>query len=176
MIPDWRSLTPSSITCDPELRRLVEEFTPIERPLGHRAARWLREEAAENDGSTKTYCLAEEGRLAGFFSICAGEVRLSRKQVAELNVPIRARQPAITMPWIARHRDATGVGPVLLETAYGLARRVARDIGALAFVLDPGDDELTEYWKGLGFRESLPRWDSAPLRLWVPLVLTQEER
>jgi hypothetical protein len=172
---DWRLLTPDALADDPQFAEQVKEFRSVDRPLGRAAARWLREDAADNDGSTKTYCLLGDDRLEGFFALCAGEVRLARRDVADLDVSIRARQPAIVLAWIARHRDATEAGAVLLETAFGLARGVAQDIGAIAFVLDPGDDDIAARWADRGFRESLPRWDGAPRRLWLPLNLDQEE-
>ena len=73
------------------------------------------------------------------------------------------------MAWIARHRDDPGIGDTLLETAFGFARHSARTLGAAAFAVDPGDDAVAEYWRRLGFRDSRPRWEGAPTRLWLPL-------
>jgi hypothetical protein len=171
----WRLLTPDALAADTQFAEQVKEFRSVDRPLGRAATRWLSEEAADNDGSTKTYCLLGSDRLEGFFALCAGEVRLNREDVSTLSVPIRVRQPAIVLAWIARHRETPGAGAVLLETAFGLARDVARDIGAVAFVLDPGDDDIAAKWVARGFRESLPRWEGAQRRLWLPLNLRQED-
>lgn len=165
----WAIVTPVSLAEDDELARAVEAFVPVDRELGVEAGTWLREDAAANDGSTKTYVLLSDGRAEGFVALCASEVRLTRAAVADLGLPARVRQPAILLAWIARHQEAPGVGELLLRAAFDMGRAVARDVGAVALVVDPGDDGVAEYWRGLGFRDSRPRWEGAELRLWMPL-------
>jgi len=169
---DWRVIDDKSVA-DPRLARAVDEFESLDNPLGRAATRWLREEAVANDGSTRTYALTRGAKLDGFFALSAAEVLLTRQEVADLNLPTRVRQPAILVAWIARAKDAPGAGATLLEAAYGKGRRIAEDLGAVALVVDPGDDAVAGYWMELGFRPSRPRWEQAPPRLWVPLRLAQ---
>jgi hypothetical protein len=147
----------------------ITAFRSIDTPMGEEAARWLREDAVANDGSTRTYALFGEQGVEGFFALAATEVLLGRGEVDALGYPARVRQPAVLLAWIARAADSSVSGDELLETAFGIARRAARDIGAIAFVLDPGDEHVAELWRRRGFRDSRPRWEGARTRLWAPL-------
>jgi hypothetical protein len=171
----WRLIDGSTLEDWPGLIDALQRFRSIDTEVGREATRWLAEEALANDGSTKTYGLFEEDALLGFFSICAGEVLLTRRDARDLSVPERVRQPAVVLAWIARSRAAPGVGGLLLESAYGLARRVSREIGAVALVLDPGDETLADLWRDRGFRDSRPRFEGARTRLWAPLQLADDE-
>lgn len=168
MTSEWL-LVDAAIWADPGRRSAIEAFRSLPTPMGEEAARWLREEAVANDGSTRTYALFGESGVEGFVALCASEVLLQRREVRELGLPERSRQPAILLAWIARAEDSTVTGGELLETAFGIARRAAREVGAAAFVLDPGDEHVAHLWRERGFRESRPRWADAPRRLWAPL-------
>ncbi|HEV2813743.1 MAG TPA: hypothetical protein VGW10_10875 [Solirubrobacteraceae bacterium] len=166
---EWLVWGAETAAARPDLAKAVAEFVSLDVPLGVEAARWLREEALVNDGSTRTWLLVGEERIEGYFALCAGQVDLTATDVATLGLPSgRHRLPAIVLAWIARHRDTAVSGGALIEIAYGIAQRVSQQIGAVAFALDPGDDAVARVWRGepYGFRPA-----GSGNRLWIPLSL-----
>lgn len=78
--------------------------------------------------------------------------------------------PAFLLCWIARdHREKIGLH--ILATAYGLAQEAARNIGMVAFALDPIDEAVAGVWTKhpYYFQESATKRKSGPSRLWLPL-------
>jgi hypothetical protein len=150
----------------PEIAAAVRRFVPLDHPAGIRAAEFLKEEALPNDPSTRTHLLVRADRVEGFFALSNAVIQLSSADTDEVDVIARRELPATLLAWIGRHRNADIPGRDLVATAYGLAREAARNVGSVAFVLDPADERVEEMWlsEPYGFRRSLRRG-----RLWLPL-------
>ena len=156
------------------LERKVAEFESLDKPAGIEAARWLREDAFENDGLTKTRVLVSDERVEGFIATCFGSVDLTEGGMRRLSVPRRLRRrrvPAFIVCWIARHRESDIPGTQLMLTAVALARDAKRNSGLAALALDPHDEEVAEMWRGgpWHFRKCRERGDSRPTRLYLPI-------
>lgn len=152
----------------PELVAAVAEFASLDTAAGAAASAWLREEALRNDGSTRTRLLLDGQRVEAYFALCAGQVRLARAEVESLDLPPhRLLLPAIVLAWIARHEHSSVRGLEVMQIAFAIAQRVSREIGAVAFVLDPRDDAVGRLWREppYAFRPSSGGSD----RLWIPL-------
>lgn len=80
-------------------------------------------------------------------------------------------QGASLIVWLAKHRDATIEGEVILELAESMALAAAKRQGAVALVLDPFDDDTASLWtKKYGFRRSRTEVrQGSQHRLWYPL-------
>lgn len=164
---EWMVWDPATAAARPDVAAAVAAFVSLDTPLGTKAAAWLREDALANDGSTRTRLLVSRDRVEGYFALAAGQVDVDATAVQTMRLPAgRQRLPAIVLAWIARHRDSDITGMELIDVAYGIARRVRRDIGAVAMTLDPGDDAVARVWRGdpYGFRPA-----RKGRRLWVPL-------
>jgi len=66
-----------STTDDGELLEKVSAFESLSNPAGKEAARWLREDALDNDGLTKTRLLVTDERVEGYIATCYGTVTLT---------------------------------------------------------------------------------------------------
>jgi hypothetical protein len=161
-------------TATAETVQLVDEFEPLENEGGARAARWLREEALNQDGITKTHLLVSDGgdEILGFFACCYSQVDLTEKSLQSLGLRTkRKRVPAFLVCWIARARERK-VGINLMATAYGLAQDVGSQVGLVALVLDPLDLAVAEMWRSdpYFFQDSETRSrKGGPPRLWLPI-------
>jgi hypothetical protein len=159
----------ATATTRPDVVDRVGRFVSLDTEAGAEAGRWLRESALANDGSTRTRLLLSETRIEGYFALCAGQTRLEAADVTALGLPPGRHQiPAVVLAWIARHRDGEVGGRELLTVAFGIARRVSREVGAAVFALDARDEAIGEVWQAppYGFRRSTRERN----RLWVPLT------
>jgi hypothetical protein len=166
----WVTLSPRTAT--PAVLEAMAAFQPLDHPAGAAAARFLNEEAVVNHTMTRTHLLIDRDRVEGFVSLCSGSVRLSRRSIRSLGLRTTIRtMPAVVLTWVARDRDSSVSGQELVETAFGLARESAENIGVAAFVLDPWDERVAEMWRSepYPFRDSEQRRRGRPPRLWAPL-------
>lgn len=159
---------------DVELGRKVGEFESLPHPAGIEAARWLREDAVDNDPLTRTRVLISDERVEGFIATCFGSVTLTGGGRRRLSVPRRLQRqqvPAFIVCWVAKHRDSVIPGADLMLTALGLAREAKRNSGLAVFALDPYDERVSRMWqaKPWHFRQSRARSDGRPARLYLPL-------
>ncbi|MGE5282943.1 MAG: hypothetical protein ACM3N0_11620 [Chloroflexota bacterium] len=159
---------------DSELALKVEDFEPLEYPAGIEAARWLKEDALENDGMSKTRLLMTDERVEGFISMCFGTVELTgggKKRLPVTRRLQRTQAPAFIVCWVARHRDSPIPGMQLMLTAVGLAREAKHLGGLVALALDPHDDEVAMMWQNQPwyFRKCREREDGRPARLYLPI-------
>ncbi len=160
---------------DPDLIQMVEEFVPLDHPAGAEAGRWLREDALDNDGLTKTRLLVSDERIEGFIATCFGSVELSNGGIRRLTVPRHLQRravPALLVCWVARHQDSEIPGLQLMLTAVGLARKAKRIGGLVALALDPHDNEVAEMWKGEPWHFQTCRKadkNDRPTRLFIPV-------
>lgn len=159
---------------DDELAEKVEAFESLNYPAGAKAARWLREDAYDNDGLTKTRLLVSDERVEGFIATCFGTVELTEGGMKRLTVrrDLRRRQaPAFLVCWVARHRNSEIPGTQLMLTAVSLARHAKRNSGLVALALDPHDDEVLKMWQAApwNFQKCRRRADGQQTRLYVPI-------
>jgi hypothetical protein len=159
---------------DHELASQVASFESLDNPAGIAASRWLREDAYENDGMSRTRLLVTDERVEGFIATSFGTVELTEGGMKQLPVPrkLRRRQaPALLLCWIARHRDSQISGEQLMLTAVGLARQARRNSGLVALTLDPYDDEVSKMWQAAPwhFQKCRRRDNDRPTRLYLPI-------
>jgi hypothetical protein len=159
---------------DDELWQKIQDFESLHYPAGIEATRWLREDAYENDGLTKTRVLVSDERVEGFIATCFGSVELTNGGIRRLSVPGRLQRrtvPALVVCWCARHRDSEIPGLQLMLTATGLARKAKRNSGLVALALDPHDEEVAAMWRGKPwyFQKCRDRKDGRPTRLFLPV-------
>lgn len=159
---------------DYELTQKVEDFEPLEHPAGIEAARWLKEDALDNDGMSRTRLLVTDERVEGFISTCYGTVELTGGGKKRLPVPGRLQRtqaPAFIVCWVARHRDSLISGKQLMLTAVGLAREAKRLGGLVALALDPHDEEVAMLWQREPwyFRKCKGKEGERPPRLYIPI-------
>lgn len=170
-VGSWMKWTPERAAKRTDLVEAVERFEPVDHPAGHEAAKWLREEALDNDPSTKTYLLFEGRDIQGFFACCSCEVRLSEQDAVGLRVPHYSRLPAFLVAWVARSCHSEAPGLHLMLTAYGLARSLAEDMGMVALALDPMDEAVAKVWEAepYSFQRCIETGGKRPPRLWLPI-------
>lgn len=159
---------------DVELAEKIAAFESLESAAGVEAARWLREDAYDNDGLTKTRVLVSEQRIEGFIATCFGSVELTNGGIRRLAVPrhLRRRQvPAFLVCWVARHRESEIRGTQLMLTAVALARDAKRNSGLAALAVDPLDEEVSAMWRSAPwhFQMCRERDDGRPSRLYLPI-------
>lgn len=159
---------------DEELAQKVDEFEAVDVPAGVVAARWLREDALDNDGMTKTWLLVTDERVEGFIATCYGSVELTGGGRKRLPVPgrlHRSQAPAFLVCWVAKHRESPISGRQLMLTAVGLAREAKRNSGLVALAIDPHDDEVAAMWRGKPwhFQKCRDRKDGSQPRLYIPI-------
>ncbi len=159
---------------DADLLAKVQAFESLSHSAGIEAARWLREDAIDNDPLTRTRVLVGEDRVEGFIATCFGSVDLTGGGRKRLSVPRRLQRqqvPAFLVSWVARHRESEIPGSQLMLTALGLAREAKRNSGLVAFAVDPYDERVSTMWRGAPwhFRKSKERSDGRPARLYLPI-------
>jgi hypothetical protein len=160
---------------DDKLVDKIEIFRSLPNPAGTEAARWLREDAFDNDGLTKTRVLVTDERVEGYIAACYGSVDLTGGGRRGLSVPRRLQRqqvPAFLLCWIARNVESDIPGIQLMLTALGLAREAKRQAGLVAFALDPHDDQVSDMWQSEPwyFRTcKKPKEGNRPARLYLPI-------
>lgn len=159
---------------DEELAQKIEEFVSLDFPAGEEAARWLREDALDNDGLTKTWVLESDERVEGFIATCSGQVDLTGGGKKRLPVPRRLHRtqaPAHIVCWVAKHRDSPISGKQLMLTTVGLAREAKRNTGLVALALDPHDEEVAKMWRSKPwyFQKCRNPEDGRQARLYIPI-------
>ena len=159
---------------DDGLVQKIAEFKSLDYPAGVEAARWLREDAYDNDGLTKTRVLVSEERVEGFIATCFGTVELTHGGIRRLTVPrhLRRRQaPAFVVCWVAKNRESEIPGAQLMLTAVALARDAKRNSGLVALALDPHDEDVARMWRESPwhFQKCRERGDGRPTRHYIPI-------
>lgn len=163
----------------------VDEFESIPREAGREAARWLRERALDEYGTSVTYLMLLERRVEAFYALSSAEVLLTGRERKQLLRGVRketydvpARQPASLIAWAAKRAGAGAqCAELILRHAFTSALEVAQSQGNIALVLDPYDEKTAEMWmrmKFVKFRRSTesrrsPNGTEQIRRLWTPL-------
>ena len=83
-----------------DVAQAIKDFDPVDKPAGHAATAWLRNQALGAHPSTTTWLHYAEGQLEGFFSICVSSFMLHDTVTDKL--PGRGRRPASEVTWICR--------------------------------------------------------------------------
>ncbi len=134
---------------------------------------WLLRHArqAQGSGSAKTFVVAQEDRVAGYFSLTVG-------QVDTLEAPERIRQgmgqypvPVVILARLAvsAKDQGQGIGYGLLQDAIRRTILIAEQAGIRAMLTHPIDEEAAQFYKRFGFIAS-------PLREQQMLLLLKDAR
>lgn len=134
---------------------------------------WLLRHArqAQGSGSAKTFVVADDDRVAGYFSLTVG-------QIDTLEAPERIRQgmgqypiPVVILARLAvsRQDQGRGVGIGLLQDAIRRTLMIAEQAGIRAMLTHPIDAEAARFYTRFGFVAS-------PLRDQQLLLLLKDAR
>jgi len=139
----------------------------------HTLNEWLVRHArqAQSSGSAKTFVVADDDRVAGYFSLTVG-------QIDTFDAPERFRKgmgqypiPAVILARLAvsRHDQGAGIGFGLLQDAIRRTFLIAEQAGIRAMLTHPIDDEAAKFYTRFGFVQS-------PLREQQLLLLLKDAR
>lgn len=134
---------------------------------------WLLRHArqAQGSGSAKTFVVADDDRIAGYFSLTVG-------QVDTLEAPERIRKgtgqypvPVVILARLAvSQRDqGRGIGAGMLQDAIRRTFLIAEQAGIRAMLTHPIDEEAAKFYTRFGFIAS-------PLREQQLLLLLKDAR
>jgi GNAT superfamily N-acetyltransferase len=134
---------------------------------------WLLRHArqAQGSGSAKTFVVADDARVAGYFSLTVG-------QVDTLDAPERIRKgmgqypvPVVILARLAvsRQDQGRGMGFGLLQDAIRRTMLIAEQAGIRAMLTHPIDEEAAKFYTRFGFIAS-------PLREQQLLLLLKDAR
>ena len=134
---------------------------------------WLLRHArqSQGSGSAKTFVVAQEDRVAGYFSLTVG-------QVDTLEAPERIRQgmgqypvPVVILARLAvsAKDQGQGIGYGLLQDAIRRTILIAEQAGIRAMLTHPIDEEAAQFYTRFGFI-------SSPLREQQMLLLLKDAR
>ena len=134
---------------------------------------WLIRHArqAQTSGSAKTFVVADGRRIAGYFSLAAG-------QVDSIEAPDRIRKgmghypiPVILLARLAVDRgyQGQGIGVGMLQDAIRRTLMIAEQAGIRALLTHPIDAEADAYYRRFGFVPS-------PVRQGQLLLLLKDAR
>lgn len=119
---------------------------------------WLTRYArqAQASGSAKTFVVAADDRIVGYYSLTVG-------QVDTLDVPGRVRQgmgqypiPVVILARLAVSREdqGRGIGLAMLRDGIRRTLAIAEHAGVRALLTHPIDDEAARFYARFGFEQS----------------------
>lgn len=134
---------------------------------------WLLRNAlqAQGSGSAKTFVVADDDRVAGYFSLTGG-------QIDTLGAPERIRKgmgqsplPVVVLARLAvsKQDQGRGIGFGLLQDAIRRTMLIAEQAGIRAMVTHPIDEDAAQFYTRFGFIAS-------PLREQQLLLLLKDAR
>lgn len=134
---------------------------------------WLKQHArqAQASGSTKTYVVAEDERIAGYFSLTVG-------QIDTLEAPDRVRKgmgrypiPVVILARLAVSQldQGRGIGIGMLQEAIRRTLAIADQAGVRAILTHPIDEDAARFYLRFGFEPS-------PVREQQLLLLLKDAR
>ena len=134
---------------------------------------WLRRHArqAQGSGSAKTFVIAVVQRVAGYFSLTAGQVdtleapERVRKGMGQYPVPV----VILARLAVAQQDQGRGIGVGLLQDAIRRTTLIAEHAGIRAMLTHPIDDDAARFYTRFGFVAS-------PLREQQLLLLLKDAR
>jgi hypothetical protein len=125
-----------------DIAAAVQAFQPMPYPGSQAAAKWLKEKALDQHPGTTTHLLIGNGRLDGFVALRTGSIVLKSDEK-----PQGESFGAIVIRWMARNREASGLGEKMLTFAMALATEAGEKLGVAALLLRPFDVREAEFWK-----------------------------
>ena len=126
---------------------------------------------AQGSGSAKTFVVADDDHLAGFFSLTVGQVdtfevpERIRKGMGQYPVPV----VILARLAVAKQYQGQGIGFGMLQDAIRRTLLIAEHAGIRAMLTHPIDDEATRFYLRFGFVAS-------PLREQQLLLLLKDAR
>ena len=159
----WRPPEPLAV------QHQLEGFDCGRPTLNH----WLLHHArqAQTSGSARTFVVADENRVAGYFSLTVG-------QVDTVEAPERIRQgmgqfplPVVILARLAvtRENQGCGIGVGMLQDAIRRTLVIAEQAGIRAILTHPIDEDAARFYTRFGFIAS-------PLRQQQLLLLLKDAR
>ena len=158
----------------PQHERLRAAFScgvePLDRYLQQQAGQDARKYVA-----APYVLLSEDGRIAGFYTLSADNIRsddLSPDLIKKLKLPRYNAFPARLIGRLARDQSfkAQGLGRVLLADALQVALETSKTIASLAVLVDAKDEKARRFYSSFGFL-SFPETAN---RLFIPMKTVQE--
>lgn len=147
-----------------------EHFDCGVRTLNEFLARHAGQQQRKGMGKTYVALVDGEDAIAGFITLCAG-------QVATNALPTALKLPHYPVPILRIGRlgvdqryQGRGIGQDLLAFALRLALEFSQRIGLYAVLVDAKDERAAAFYRRLGFRPTL---DDA-LRLYLPLSVLRQ--
>lgn len=121
---------------------------------------WFRQHAWHNQQTgisrTTVLCDAESSALAGYVTLCTGQIeREFLPKASQRNKPEAIPIFLLGQLAVARRFQGTGVARALLFYALTTSVRAARQIGCFGVLTHPLDDEVRGFYRRFGF-EDLP--------------------
>ena len=119
---------------------------------------WLTRHArqAQSSGSARTFIVADDMRVVGYFSLTVG-------QVDTLDAPERIRKgmgqypiPVVILARLAVsiHDQKRGIGRGMLQEAIRRTLTIAEQVGIRALLTHPIDEEANRFYQRFGFISS----------------------
>ncbi|THF57653.1 GNAT family N-acetyltransferase [Pseudothauera rhizosphaerae] len=148
---------------------LIDDFDCGKPSLNAWLVRYAQQ--AQSSGSARTYVVADDRRVVGYFSLAVG-------QVATLEVPERIRKgmgacpiPVVILARlaVARPMHGRGIGAGLLQDAIRRTVAISEQAGVRALLTHPVDDEAARFYRRFGFEDS-------PVREQQLLLLLKDAR
>ena len=117
-------------------------------------------------GLTRTYVLAEQARIVGYYTLSAHSVSHERLP-GELGAGPYQELPFLLLGWLAVDlvHQGHGFGDVLIVDAFRRTRLVAQQVGIMGMIVDAKDDRAAGFYEKFGFR----RLSGTTGRLALPL-------
>lgn len=134
---------------------------------------WLLRHArqAHGSGSAKTFVVADDDRVAGYFSLTIGQIdtleapELVRKGMGQYPVPV----VILARLAVSRQDQGRGIGFGLLQDAIRRSLLIAEQAGIRAMLTHPIDEDAARFYTRFGFIAS-------PLREQQLLLLLKDAR
>jgi GNAT superfamily N-acetyltransferase len=134
---------------------------------------WLKRHArqAQGSGSAKTFVVADDVRVAGYFSLTVGQVdtleapERIRKGMGQYPIPV----VILARLGVDRAYQGQGVGVGMLQDAIRRTMLIAEQAGIRAMLTHPIDEEAARFYTRFGFIAS-------PLREQQLLLLLKDAR
>ena len=139
----------------------------------HALNEWLVRHAhqAQSSGSAKTFVVADDDRVAGYFSLTVGQVdtfdapERFRKGMGQYPLPV----VVLARLAVSRPDQGRGIGFGLLQNAIRRTLLIAEQAGIRAMLTHPIDEEAAKFYTRFGFIQS-------PLRDEQLLLLLKDAR
>lgn len=134
---------------------------------------WLKRHArqAQGSGSAKTFVVADDDRVVGYFSLTVGQVNALeapdriRKGMGQYPIPV----VILARLGVDRAYQGQGVGVGMLQDAIRRTMLIAEQAGIRAMLTHPIDEEAARFYTRFGFIAS-------PLREQQLLLLLKDAR